>query len=78
MSLQPKLIAMAEKLIDEANDPKKQMTAKDRVDIFKATTALYLGLRKKGKDDGDGDDRPGVGRSFEDLRQDIIRNGTKQ
>lgn len=78
MSLQPKLIAMAEKLIDEANDPDKKMTAKDRVDIFKATTALYLGLRKKGKDDGDDSDRPGVGRSFEDLRQDIIRNGTKQ
>lgn len=78
MSLQPKLIAMAEKLIDEANDPKKQMTAKDRVDIFKATTALYLGLRKKGKDDDDGDERPGVGPSFEDLRRHIIRNGTKQ
>lgn len=75
MSLQKQLDAMAKGLIEKATKPPEQgaeaMGLKDQIDIFKATSAWYLGLRKRPKD---GEDDPG-GETFEALRTRINGRG---
>jgi hypothetical protein len=78
MSLQKQLDDMAKGLIEKATTtPEKgeAMGLKDQIDIFKATSAWYLGLRKRAKDDED--DSPD-GSTFEALRTRINGNGAKQ
>lgn len=73
MTLKEKLNKLAESLIDAAPTVE---TTKEQVDIFKATSTWYLGLRKSEK--GDDGDEP-LGGTFDDLRQKINGSGaTKQ
>jgi hypothetical protein len=68
MSLKDKLTQMAETLIDEAMaapvEGKTALVAKERVDIFKATSMWYLGVQKM--KDKDPDDEPGE--TFDAIR----------
>lgn len=72
MSVKRKLDTMAESLIDEAMKPAGEgvpaMTPKEKVDIFKAASAWYLGNRKASK--GESDDSE-TGETFADIQRRI-------
>lgn len=79
MSVKRKLDSMAESLIDEAMADiqvgeeeeatfEKRMPIKERVDIFKAASAWYLGNRKASKGEPDETDEGGT---FAELQQRI-------
>lgn len=78
MSLQKQLDDMAKGLIDEATSKPAEgaqaMGLKERIDIFKAASGWYLGLRKRPKDD---DDHEG-GETFQALRSRINGKGATQ
>lgn len=78
MSLQKQLDAMAKGLIEKATTKTTKegegMALKEQIEIFKATSAWYLGLRKRSKGD---DDEP-LGGTFEALRERINGKGTAQ
>lgn len=69
MTLKEKLNQLAEALIDAAPSVE---TTKEQVDIFKAASTWYLGLRKSEKGD-DGEDS--AGGTFDELRQKINGEG---
>ncbi len=79
MSVKKKLDTMAESLIDEAMKPLVEgvpvLSTKEKVDIFKAATAWYLGNRKANKGESD---EPGEGGTFAELRQRINGKETTQ
>lgn len=76
MSIPKQLSEMAEALIADAMSKDSKMTAKEKVDIFKAASAWYLGVRKARQKDGDD---PGDGsETFEALRERINGNGAIQ
>ena len=72
MSVKRKLDTMAESLIDDAMKPIEEgvtpLTTKERVDIFKAATAWYLGNRKASKGESDDSEEGGT---FADLQRRI-------
>jgi hypothetical protein len=72
MSIHKSLEALAQSLIDKANAPETKMEVKEQVDIFKATSAWYLGMRKAAKNEPD---EPGEGGTFEDLREKVNGKG---
>ncbi len=78
MTIQQQLEALAESLIVEAMKPTEAggaaMPTKERVDIFKATSAWYLGVRKIGRPDSDDD----TGGTFAELQQRINGKETTQ
>lgn len=78
MSLQKQIDALAKILVEKAMSPPAKdvepMALKEQIEIFKATSAYHLGLRKRPKDD---DDREG-GETFEALRHRINGKGATQ
>ena len=58
----------------EAEDGGEGMGLKEKIDIFKATSAWYLGLRKRPKDD----DEQESGETFAALRSRINGKGATQ
>lgn len=79
MKLQDQLESVAQQLLEEAMKPgtakKPGLSTKEKVDIFKATSTWYLGVKKANKGESDDDD---AGSSFQDLRRRINPNGAVQ
>lgn len=75
MTLEQKLNAMAEALVDEASHATTDLVTKEKVDIFKATSAWYLGMRKAMKGVTDDADAEGT---FSALRERVNGKGTTQ
>lgn len=78
MSLQKQLDALAKSLVEKAMSPPanntEPMALKEQIEIFKATSAYHLGLRKRPKDD----DEPEGGETFQALRHRINGKGATQ
>ena len=85
MNLKSQLDQLAEILLNAAcvaappaskpADGTEEMTVKERVDIFKATAAYYLGVKKSRKGDPGDDSLAGT---FADLQQRINGKGITQ
>lgn len=79
-SLQKQLNKMAGDLITavSADDKDKPVALKDKIDVFKATSTWYLGLKKKGSgDDPTDDETASAPRTFDKLRT-MVNGATKQ